>query len=138
MTTVGYGDMSGSTLPEQYFCIALMLFGVLYFSFLSGSLASILSAIDQKNAELQGKIMFLKRLKEKYAIPNHIYKEINRFLNWSDKMTVEGLSEFIENLPTTLRIAVVMSIHRKTFKTHSFFKGLGNRRLLAFIGQRFK
>ena len=52
MTTVGYGDMAGSTLPEQYFCIALMLFGVLYFSFLSGSLASVLSSIDQKNAEL--------------------------------------------------------------------------------------
>ena len=31
-----------------------------------------------------------------------------------------------------------MSIHTKTFETHPFFRSLGNRRLLTFIGQCFK
>ena len=82
--------------------------------------------------------MFLKRLKQQYNLPPHIYKEINRYLNFENKMAVAGLNDFVESLPITLRIACVMSIHRKTFRMHPFFKGLGNRRLLAFIGQRFR
>lgn len=46
MTTVGYGDMSGHTLTEHIFCVVLMLFGVFFFSTVSGSLASVLSSID--------------------------------------------------------------------------------------------
>jgi hypothetical protein len=46
MTTVGYGDMSGKTMNEQLFCMGLMLFGVFFFSMISGSLASILASVD--------------------------------------------------------------------------------------------
>jgi hypothetical protein len=42
ITTVGYGDMSGGTRQEKVFCIILMIFGVIAFSFATGSLASIL------------------------------------------------------------------------------------------------
>ena len=46
ITTVGYGDVSISTKTEKIFCILSMLVGVISFSFASGSLASILSSID--------------------------------------------------------------------------------------------
>jgi hypothetical protein len=46
ITTVGYGDVSISTKTEKVFCILSMLVGVISFSFASGSLASILSTID--------------------------------------------------------------------------------------------
>ena len=46
MTTVGYGDMYATTIHEQIFCVFLMLFGVFYFSMISGSLTSILSSLD--------------------------------------------------------------------------------------------
>ena len=46
ITTVGYGDYSGSTNIEMTFCILIMIVGVLAFSFASGSLASILSNYD--------------------------------------------------------------------------------------------
>ena len=42
MTTVGYGDMPAKTSQEQIFCVILMLFGVFYFSMISGSISSIL------------------------------------------------------------------------------------------------
>jgi voltage-gated potassium channel len=46
ITTVGYGDMSGSTTAEHMFCTVLMIFGVFLFSTISGSLASVLASID--------------------------------------------------------------------------------------------
>jgi hypothetical protein len=62
MTTVGYGDMSGSTTLEQYFCILLMLGGVFIFSMISGSLAAVLSQLDNQNAEISEKVSFLTKM----------------------------------------------------------------------------
>ena len=99
MTTVGYGDFSGHTTFEQIYCICLMMTGVFIFSMVSGSLASILASFDQVNADLQAKVMFLKRLQTKYELPPEICKEINKCLIYDHQMAVTGLLKFIENLP---------------------------------------
>ena len=52
MTTVGYGDMSASTSLEHGFVSFLMLTGVLLFSMVTGSLASIMGSQDSANANL--------------------------------------------------------------------------------------
>jgi len=78
-------------------------------------------SMDIQSAELDEKLMFLKTLKTQYALPQHIYKEINRVLELEHKMGVGSLTSFIEELPITLRSLVVESIHRDTFKQHSFF-----------------
>jgi hypothetical protein len=62
MTTVGYGDMSGSNSLERIFCIVLMVIGVVVFTFISGSLSSVLSNFDSTNASLQEQMLFLNRL----------------------------------------------------------------------------
>ena len=118
MTTVGYGEGSlhGATVIEQVFCMVLMLFGLLFFSMISGSLSSMFESMDIQTAELDAKLMFLKTLKDKYRLPQDIYKEINRILEFEHKMGVGSLSSFIEDLPISLRTTVVMSIHRSTFK----------------------
>ena len=38
MTTVGYGDISGTNTTERIYCIILMLIGVLTFSYATGML----------------------------------------------------------------------------------------------------
>jgi len=53
-------------------------------------------------------------------------------------MNTSSLANFVENLPPQLRIAASIHIYQKTFTTHPFFKGLGNRRILAFFGERFR
>ena len=42
ITTVGFGDISGSTKIEKIFCVFIMVIGVVSFSFASGSLSSII------------------------------------------------------------------------------------------------
>ena len=42
MTTVGYGDISPNTTVEMVFGISIMVIGVLVFTFISGSLSSII------------------------------------------------------------------------------------------------
>lgn len=40
--TVGYGDISAYSLMEKFFCIFIMLVGVMSFSFATGALTSII------------------------------------------------------------------------------------------------
>jgi hypothetical protein len=46
VATVGYGDIIVQNSFEMIYCILLMLFGVLLFTFVSGALASILANYD--------------------------------------------------------------------------------------------
>jgi len=49
ISTVGYGDISGTNNLEKIICCFLMVMGVFFFSFSSGSLTSIISNYDQIN-----------------------------------------------------------------------------------------
>jgi hypothetical protein len=46
VTTVGYGDITGYNSVEKIFCLLLMTSGVVFFSVVSGYLASILQNFD--------------------------------------------------------------------------------------------
>ena len=137
MTTVGYGDMYATTVKEQFFCVYLMLFGVFYFSMISGSLTSILSSLDQSSAELEKKVLFLARLQTKFALPPQLVDEIKRSLSYDNRQATNGLVDFIQSLCPQLRIAVTMSMYSESFNKHEAFKELKNRRLLTFIAQNF-
>ena len=56
ITTVGYGDISGTNTLEKWYCSFIMLVGVISFSFANGSLASILSNLDNHNAQYAEKV----------------------------------------------------------------------------------
>ena len=46
ITTVGYGDISGTNFMEKIMCIFLMLSGTFFFAFASGTLTSIIANSD--------------------------------------------------------------------------------------------
>jgi hypothetical protein len=46
ITTVGYGDISGTNNAERMFCAFVMVVGVIMFSLANGALASIISSED--------------------------------------------------------------------------------------------
>lgn len=102
MTTVGYGDISPGTTVEMVFGIAIMVLGVLIFTFISGSLSSIIQNVDSSTASLQEKILFLGRLKEAYSIGDSLYNECRDAINYDSKTTMIGLDEFIKSLPKQL------------------------------------
>ena len=62
ITTVGYGDISGTNNIERAYCTIVMILGVLAFSFANGSLTSILASYDSSNAALKEKNDIFNRL----------------------------------------------------------------------------
>ncbi len=91
MTTVGYGDFSAKTTVERIFCIFLMMIGVVSFTFISGSLSSIISNFDQSSANIQEKLLFLNKLKLNYGIEGDLYEDCSRAIRYDEKTTMLGL-----------------------------------------------
>ena len=60
MSTVGYGDITSYTEAEQILAIIWMLFGVCFFSFVIGSLSSMMSSTDSKAIDLKNKLKIIE------------------------------------------------------------------------------
>lgn len=76
ITTVGYGDITPVTITERIMCIFLFIFGVLFFSFSIGSLTSVLSSLNVREAKLQEKIKLLDMIKKEYNVPFSLYNKL--------------------------------------------------------------
>lgn len=68
LLTVGYGDITAISVEEKILCIFLMIIGVVSFSFATGSLSSIMSNLDSKEAILKEKIAALNDIQSEYPI----------------------------------------------------------------------
>lgn len=75
ITTVGYGDYSGSTSEEYIFSIVLEFLGLTFFSFLMGSINGIFNNSDNFEDLIEEKLdsldMWIKKI-EKSNHPFHI------------------------------------------------------------------
>jgi hypothetical protein len=75
ITTVGYGDYTGSTNNEYLFSIGLEFLGLTFFSFLMGSITSLFSTTDDFDSLIEEKLdfldMWIKKI-EKSNKPYHI------------------------------------------------------------------
>lgn len=59
MTTVGYGDISGTNTGERIVCCILMIMGVLFFTYVSGTITNIITNEEEENKKYQEKKMHL-------------------------------------------------------------------------------
>ena len=55
MTTVGYGDMSGTNSGERIVCMVLMIAGVLFFTYTSGIITNIITNEEEESKIYQEK-----------------------------------------------------------------------------------
>ena len=62
VTTVGYGDITGVNPQEKIFATFIMIIGVISFSFVSGSMASLLTNYDVQNAALHSRTQTLNKI----------------------------------------------------------------------------
>jgi hypothetical protein len=73
LTTVGYGDIKGTSTIERIICIIFQFIGVLAYSFASGSLTQILANYDSVSEKNQGKIDMLNKIFKENHLPSALY-----------------------------------------------------------------
>ena len=109
LTTVGYGDVTGSTTLERVFSILWMIFGIAFYSFTIGNLQSIISTIDAKSSELAAKLNTLTGFAKRTKLPDYIVLKIKKFLenNNVDSNSLMESRSLLNELPSSLRAEVV-------------------------------
>ena len=138
-STVGYGDLSASTTIERIFCILIMLAGVTSFTFISGSLSSVLSNYDNTQANLNQQLLYLNRLSMQHNISNSLLEDVRKALCYDSKTKNHGLEQFISRLPSNLKLEVSEEIHKDHFKKFDIFSCSDNNMVfLAWIASRLK
>ena len=80
LTTVGFGDIHAYTVGEMILCIIWMFFGIGFYSFLIGTLTSVLATIDARKALLKEKINKIDDFTEQFRIKKELNKDMKEFL----------------------------------------------------------
>ena len=95
LVTVGYGDICAQSVSEKLLCILLMLLGVVAFSFATGSLASILSSYDSKEAQLKEKIATLNDIQNEYNIGIDLFNKLAKTVKYDHSKKQKDTLQFM-------------------------------------------
>jgi hypothetical protein len=137
ITTVGFGDITPETSFEKAFCIFIMLLGVIGFSFVTGSLSSIMSNLDSVDAKLKEKINVLEKIKRDYSIGPGLYEELRQALKFEVERDISSVMEFIDFLPHRLKVELSVKIHHNIILKIPFFQDR-SKEFIAFVGPLLK
>ena len=137
LTTVGYGDISGSSSVEKIFCICLMLAGTCIYAAASGATAAALVDLDEENAEFKKQIAILNRVFKEYKLPLDVYARLKDTLYLKADREFEELHRFVEELPHLLKVEVSKYLYEGTFKKLQFMQNKSDS-FLAWVCPLFK
>jgi hypothetical protein len=91
---VGYGDVYTTNTIERIYACIIMILGVLSFSFASGSLSSIISNLDSKNALLKYKLEIIEGIRKDFKLPKKLYIKVKNNIEKVDH-TAQQMDHFI-------------------------------------------
>lgn len=133
ITTVGYGDIFGIMPQEKVFSMFIMLIGIISFSFVSGSVASILTTAGVQNAAHHSKAKTLQAMYQRKVIPHHMFIDCKRHLEMNRSIQSEKeMGEFLDEFPDALRSQIILYVYESKYKRISFLKGK-SRTFIAWI-----
>lgn len=74
MTTVGYGDISSTTMAEKLWAIITMIVSGFFFSFVVGRMASVVAKLDSHRTAFNEKLEVVTTFLKDTDLPRHLSK----------------------------------------------------------------
>ena len=75
---MGYGDISGGAVTEKLYCILILFIGVLSYSFIAGSITSIIISYESINNQNHKQNVTLNRLLKENSISSNMYQSLKK------------------------------------------------------------
>ena len=122
VVTVGYGDIAAVNTIERSIACLYMFVGVFFYSFTIGSLSSLLSSLDSKNATFDQKLNTLIQIRNQYNIDNLLYNRVKRALKYGTAQKDDEKIDFLNDLPLNLRIELSVIMHKNVVSGIEFFR----------------
>jgi hyperpolarization activated cyclic nucleotide-gated potassium channel 1 len=123
-TTVGYGDIVPTSISEKVFTMALLGFGVAFYSYMISAFSSSISKQDEAVQSLKARNKRLKRLFKEIDLPEEaIFKvkqqlKMNLIKEFTDSVNIEKL---LTELPSHIRNSILTHYNQKYVEGINFF-----------------
>ena len=127
VTTVGYGDISGDSIPEIIFQIILLIVGTIAYSFIISFFSNYIIKINQKSMTFEKNFEIINEIKIKHPnMKNKLYKEILRNLHNEQLYEKKDKHLLLDCLPYSLKNKLIEEMYKPIIKTFLFFKDIDN------------
>ena len=111
----------------------VMVVGVITYSFSVGSLSSILSSLDSRQATLNEKLEILNSIKNDFNVPMDMYMRLRKALKYDHSKNKIDRFQFLKELPNSLQLQLSYLMHHDIIRHFPFFRNK-SKQLVAKIG----
>ena len=127
LTTVGYGDITGDTIPEQIFAIFIMMMGVSWYAFIVSTISDIMGSFqrhDMRAREKKNALQnFMRDAQLPIALRTSLQKNLKFHLKDLSNSKLYNVEHVLADMPSNLRCDVIMYVNRDIIEKIPFFSG---------------
>ena len=139
VTTVGYGDITGDSLPEICFQIILLIVGTIAYSFIISFFSNYIIKINQKSMTFEKNFEILREIKLNHPnMKKSIYQEVLRTLKNEQIYERKDKHLLFDCLPYSLKNEMIMEMYKKIIQNFIFFKEIDNSDFIIKVATSLK
>ena len=140
VTTVGYGEIQGSTINEIIFQVIMLIVGTCIYSWLISSISTYVKKNNEKDLKYEEKIQVLEEIKLNYPnFKEKLYDKILRLLHYRKFHEEEAEKNVVlESLPNSLKNTLIIEMYRNYIDGFLFFRNIENREFIVQVISKLK
>lgn len=130
LTTVGYGDIVPTNMPERIYCLFAMLMGAMMFGYMMSTIGSMVTTMDKQAALVEDRMDAVKEWMMSRNIPRKLVIRVRKYYeHYYTKRSAFDEEDIVRGLTPALRSEVTSILLRDS---------LGHFPLLALLGVEFQ
>ena len=123
ITTVGYGDITGGTLPEILYQLLLLIIGTIAYSFIISYISNYIIKKNKKSMSFEKNLEILQEIKMHHPSMNpSIYYEVLRNIYNEQLYERKDKHLLFDCLPYSLKNKLIMEMYKPIIMNFVFFK----------------
>ena len=139
LTTVGYGDITCSSLKERIFQVFLLIIGIIAYSWIVSSFSNFIKKLNEKSVDFEKKKNILDEIKRNNPnLPDELYDNIIRYLKFKYFHEKNLQNIIFDCLPVGLKNNLIYEMYKPIIKKFIFFKNFQNTDFIVQVILSFK
>ena len=139
VTSVGYGDIIGSTFTEIIFQIFLLIVGIIAYSWLISSISNYVKENNKQSEIFNQKLGILNDIKLEHPnMPQDLYDKIYLHLEYINLKQKKDKSSLIDCLPHSVKKPLLYEMYKPIIENFNFFKNFKNSEFVNRVISKLK
>ena len=139
ITTVGYGDITGDSMPEIIFQILLLIIGTIAYSFTISYISNYIIKSHKKSMTYEKNLEILREIRLHHPnMKNDLYQEVLRSLHNEQLYERKDKHLLFDCLPYSLKNELIMEMYKPLIQNFIFFKEVYNSDFIIKVATSLK